>query len=181
MDSKKGQFVKNSISKSELNNLIAPEIKNDGFYQIIQEIVKDENIDTVLEIGSSAGEGSTEAFVHGMRLNPNKPKLFCIEISKPRFSKLKKHYEKDPFVKCYSVSSVSLDQFASPAEVTQFYHTINTNLNFYPLERILGWLNQDIDYVKHSGLPLSGIQLIKKENNIKYFDAVLIDGSEFTG
>jgi predicted O-linked N-acetylglucosamine transferase (SPINDLY family)/ADP-heptose:LPS heptosyltransferase len=181
MNSTGSQFVKSRISKSELNNLIPPEIKNDGFYRAIQKITEDEKINNVLEIGSSAGEGSTEAFVRGMRSNPNKPKLFCIEISKPRFFKLKKQYKKDSFVKCYNVSSVSIDEFSSPTEVTQFYHTFNTNLNLYPLERVLDWLRQDIEYAKHSGVSSSGIQLIKKENNINNFDVVLIDGSEFTG
>ncbi|MHC5832091.1 MAG: hypothetical protein ACYT04_92970, partial [Nostoc sp.] len=56
-----------------------------------------------------------------------------------------------------------------------------TNLNLYPLERVLGWLRQDIEYVNKSGVSDNGIQKIKKENNIDCFDLVLIDGSEFTG
>lgn len=62
--------MNNDIANSELNRLIPPEIKNDEFYTAIQELARKENIKTVLEIGSSSGEGSTEALVRGL---PEKP------------------------------------------------------------------------------------------------------------
>lgn len=172
--------MNSEMTNSELNQLIPPEIKNDEFYAAIQKLAREEDIKTVLEIGSSSGGGSTEAFVTGLRDNPNKPTLFCMEVSKTRFAELTKNYENDSFVKCYNVSSVSLKQFPNENEIIEFYNTTQTNLNFYPLERILGWLKQDIDYVKNSGDP-NGIIKIKQENNIDFFDLVLIDGSEFTG
>ena len=61
------------IEKSELNCLIPAEIKNDDFYACIQKLAQIEDIATILEIGSSSGAGSTEAFVTGMRNNPNHP------------------------------------------------------------------------------------------------------------
>jgi hypothetical protein len=68
--------MNNKITNSELNRLIPPEIKNDEFYTAIHKIAREEDIKTILEIGSSSGEGSTEAFVIGLRENPNKPILF---------------------------------------------------------------------------------------------------------
>ncbi|WP_071190211.1 FkbM family methyltransferase [Trichormus sp. NMC-1] len=173
--------MNNEISNSELNRLIPPEIKNDEFYTAIHRIARQEDIKTVLEIGSSSGEGSTEAFVMGLRENPNHPILFCMEISKPRFAELQNRYSNDLFVKCYNFSSVSLESFPKQQEVIDFYRSNITNLNLYPLELILSWLNQDIEYVKNSGVADSGIKRVKQENNIDYFDVVLIDGSEFTG
>ena len=173
--------MSNKITNSELNRLIPPEIKNDEFYTAIHKIAKEEDIKTVLEIGSSSGEGSTEAFVMGLRQNPNKPVLFCMEISKTRFAELQNRYKNDLFVKCYNFSSVSLENFPEQQEVINFYRSNITNLNLYPLELILSWLNQDIEYVKNSGVADAGIRRIKQENNIEYFDVVLIDGSEFTG
>ena len=166
---------------SQLNFLIPPEIKNDEFYEIIQKLAKEEDIRTVLEIGSSAGEGSTEAFVTGLRQNPNHPILFCMEISKPRFAALQQRYANNFFVKAYNVSSVSLQQFPNEQQVQEFYKTIPTILNNYPIEEIIRWLRQDIEYVKNSGVPSDGIFRIKRENEIDVFDLVLIDGSEFTG
>ncbi|MEY3333612.1 MAG: hypothetical protein RLZZ176_1912, partial [Cyanobacteriota bacterium] len=93
--------MNNPINNSSLNQLIPPEIKNDEFYAAIQKLAREENITTVLEIGSSSGAGSTEAFVTGIRNNPNRPNLFCMEVSQIRFEQLNKRYEKDKFVKCY--------------------------------------------------------------------------------
>lgn len=173
--------MNNNLLNSELNNLIPPEIKNDEFYTAIQRLAREENIKTVLEIGSSSGQGSTQAFVTGLRQNPNKPTLFCMEVSKTRFAELKKTYEKDDFVKCYNISSVSIEKFTSEQEIIDFYNNIRSNLNFYPLQQVLGWLQQDLEYVSNSEVSVNGIQLIKQENNIDFFDLVLIDGSEFTG
>ncbi|QSV54662.1 MAG: FkbM family methyltransferase [Dolichospermum sp. UKL201] len=173
--------MNNEITNSELNRLIPPEIKNDEFYTAIHRIAREEDIQTVLEIGSSSGEGSTEAFVIGLRENPNKPILFCMEISKPRFAELQNRYKNELFVKCYNFSSVSLESFPEQQEVINFYQSNRTNLNLYPLEQVLNWLQQDIEYVKNSGVADAGINKIKQENNIEDFDVVLIDGSEFTG
>ena len=45
----------------------------------------------------------------------------------------------------------------------------------------MNWLDQDIDYIKLSNVNQNGIEFIKEQNNIDFFDVVLIDGSEFTG
>lgn len=173
--------MENNVFNYELNRLIPPEIKNDEFYRAIQNLAKNEDIKTVLEIGSSSGQGSTEAFVTGLRANPNQPMLFCLEISKPRFVELQNTYKDDRFVKCYNLSSVSLEQFADEAEVITFYKSNQTNLNYYPLEQVINWLHQDTQYIKQSGVSGRGIKKIQEENNIEFFDVVLIDGSEFTG
>ncbi|GCL36873.1 glycosyl transferase, group 1 [Sphaerospermopsis reniformis] len=173
--------MNNQTKNSELNHLIPPEIKNDEFYTAIQEIARKEEIKTVLEIGSSSGAGSTEAFVTGMRQNHNRPILFCMEVSEPRFNELKKRYENEDFVRFYNISSVPIESFPDEQEVINFYEKTNNNLKFYPLDRVLNWLHQDIEYVKESGFSENGIRKIKNENNIDYFDIVLIDGSEFTG
>lgn len=173
--------MSDKLSNSELNRIIPAEIKNDEFYAAIQKIAREEDIKTILEIGSSSGEGSTEAFVTGIRKNPNKPTLFCMEVSKARFTELQTRYAPDDFVRCYNVSSVSLEKFPDESEVIKFYTSTRSNLNYYPLDRVLGWLRQDIEYVKSSGVGGDGINKIKEDNNIQFFDAVLIDGSEFTG
>ncbi len=165
-----------------LKHVIPPEIKEDDFYYLIQKLARTERLSTVLEIGSSAGEGSTEAFVNGLSENPHgAPQLFCMEVSKPRYAELARRYADKPFVHCYNTSSVPLKGFPSPKEVEAFYHDTKTSLNNYPLDRVLGWLAQDIDYVGCAGMDEDGIERVKRENDIDYFDMVLIDGSEFTG
>jgi len=173
--------LQEKVAKSELNKIIPPEIKHDEFYNEIVNLARRKEIQTVLEIGSSAGGGSTEAFVRGLRENPGSPTMYCMEISKARFAELKDRYKSDAFVKCYNVSSVSLGDFPSKAEVKKFYSSTKTNLNQYPLEQVLGWLQQDIEYVKGAGVEQDGIRIIREDSNIQNFDLVLIDGSEFTG
>jgi len=167
--------------QSSLDTLIPPEIKNDEFYQTLELIAREEDIRTVLEIGSSSGSGSTEAFVNGLNNNPNNPHLFCMEISQSRFNALRERYENYSFVNCYHASSVPLESFPTEDEIIKFYQTNQTNLNLYPLEQVLDWWRQDTEYLKKSGVNSRGIQKIKEENNIDVFDVVLIDGSEFTG
>jgi FkbM family methyltransferase len=174
-------MINHLTGNSNLNRLIPGEIKDDEFYTFIHDLSRNEKLRTVLEIGSSSGQGSTHAWVTGLRENSDQPSLFCLEISKTRFAELEKYYAGDRFVHCYNASSVSVEQFASEQEVIEFYQTISSNLNTYPLEQVLHWLDQDKAYLTQSGVPENGIQLIKRDHNIDFFDAVLIDGSEFTG
>src|SRR6267154_5149422 len=58
------------------------EIKDDAFYYCIERLAREADLRTILEIGSSAGGGSTEAFVKGIRRNPARPTLFCMEVSR---------------------------------------------------------------------------------------------------
>ena len=165
----------------DISNMIIADIKYDELYDTIQAIAREETLQTILEIGSSTGQGSTEAFALGIQDNPNQPILFCVEVLKALFRELQKRYADNPQIKCYNASTVSWNQFPSEAEVIQFYDSVPTNLRNYSLELVLEWLQRDREYVKNSGLPCNAIELIKQEHEIDYFDAVLIDGSEFTG
>lgn len=175
------QGQERELDQSELNRVIAPEIKDDALYSLIKQLAATEKLDAVLEIGSSAGGGSTEAFVAGLSQNSGNPKLFCIEVSKPRFEQLQRTYASYPFVFCYNRSSVSLDEFPSPEAVTKFYHETASGLVKFPLEQVLDWLRQDMQYVREAGVEAGAIEAIAAEHGITAFDMVLIDGSEFTG
>lgn len=166
-----------------LNQIIPPEIKNDMFYSALKMMASAPAIKNILEIGSSSGQGSTQAFVEAIRSrsDADSVRLFCMEISRERFAALQAAYAGDAFVKCYNYSSVALHEFPSADEVRTFYNGTRTVLSAYPLDTILGWLQQDLDYVAASGLDFNGIRRIQQETGIHKFDMVLIDGSEFTG
>jgi hypothetical protein len=166
---------------SELDRLIAPEILDDAFHAALRWLAEHEALRHVLEIGSSAGGGSTTALAAGLARNPGGPQLHCMELSVPRFAELRAAYAAYPFVHCYNMSSVPVARFPSEDEVAAFYRTHPTSLNRYELERVLGWLRQDKAYVASSGVPQDGIARIKAAQGIERFDMVLIDGSEFTG
>ncbi len=176
-----GNGVKTQQSESQLDHTIPPEIKEDELYHEIQRLAREEKLTHVLEIGSSGGAGSTEAFVRGIGENANRPTLYCMEISKPRFTALSETYKHLSYVRCYNTSSVALNRFPNQQQVIEFYRSTPSILNNFPEAEILRWLQQDIDYIRSWGGDENGIQRIKRENNIENFDAVLIDGSEFLG
>jgi len=167
--------------EAKLDHLIPAEITNDALAQVIEDVASTEGIHEILEIGSSAGDGSTAAWVRGALRNPALPRLHCIEVSAERHAALVKRWSEYPFVRCYNVSSVPLEGFPSASDVTSFYRDVPSRLRDFELETVLGWLQQDVDYVRVHGLSSRGIRDIKALHDIDTFDAVLIDGSEFTG
>jgi len=86
------------------------------------------------------------------------------------------------FVHGYNTSSVPAASFPAPDAVTRFYREERSKLRNVRLEKVLGWLQADLDYLTaHPDLDAAGIRRIKDQTGIAVFDAVLIDGSEFTG
>jgi hypothetical protein len=166
-----------------MENIIQPEILNDEFHATLKKYASRHDLKTFLEIGSSSGGGSTDAFVTGIkqRHDPSEVRLFCMEVSRIRFKALANHYAAEDFVRCYNISSIAANELPSKEEVINFYNSTQTTLNNYPLETVLDWLRQDVEYIKNSGSDVNGIRLIKQANHIQNFDMVLIDGSEFTG
>jgi hypothetical protein len=166
-----------------LNQIIPPEISGDVFYDSLLALARDPSLQTFLEIGASSGEGSTHALTTGLRsrLDVANTRLFCLEMSSERFTLLASRYRDDAFVYCYNLSSVLLADFPSEEEVTFFYNNTRTNLNLTPLATVLGWLREDIDYLRSRAQTVNGIEQIKAAHGIESFDCVLIDGSEFTG
>jgi hypothetical protein len=164
-----------------LDAIIRPEILNDDFSRVIYQIAATQPLKHILEIGSSSGQGSTAAWVQGISVNPNKPQLHCIELSKPRFNILSQHYANNLQVNCYWASTVGLSDFPSQEEVSQFYRTVSSKLRTWPLEMVLGWLRADMKYLQEQEAPEDGIKQALKATGQNSFDAVLIDGSEFTG
>lgn len=174
-------FVCTHLFSSNLDRIIPPEVVNDSFYDAIYKLSQNKSVKTILEIGSSSGNGSTEAFVRGMVKNPNQPTLYCIELSYPRFLALQQRYRYNPFVICYNVSSVPPEAFPSEEEVLYFMRTEDTSLRGTPESEVIRWLREDLEYLQRFNVSHHGIELIKSERKIEHFDLVLIDGSEFTG
>lgn len=169
------------MNTSVLDAIIPGEIKNDSFYDALRGLAMLPEVETILEIGSSAGGGSTEAFVSGLKDRSDPASLYCMEVSATRFAQLRDTYRTYPFVHCFNVSSVPLSDFPSHQAVGEFWDTVQSGLRAYPKATVLGWLDADLDYVKSHGFDANGIQLIKADRGIEQFDVVLIDGSEFTG
>ena len=108
---------------SEVNFGLPPEIHGDAFHRTLFELAKRADLRTFLEIGSSSGEGSTQALVSVVRTRADRRdvKMFCMEISHTRFEDLKSNYAADGFVHYYHISSVPAASFASPEEIEHFH------------------------------------------------------------
>jgi hypothetical protein len=161
-----------------LDNLISPEIINDELSLILEKLAYRPDIKTILEIGSSSGEGSTAALYRGCCNKDTK--LFCMEVSDVRFDKLMENYP-NGFIDGFNMASIFPFEFPSEEEITVFYNTVKTNLNNFPLKEVLRWLKQDLDYIEDNIVSCGGIEYIQAVYHTKTFDLVLIDGSEFTG
>jgi Glycosyl transferases group 1 len=92
------------------------QMKDDEFFSSIQKLVREEDIKTVLVIGASSGEGSTEAILTGAKENRNKPTVVCINITVPRFIKLQKLYANNSVVKCYDFPSMSVEDYSDECD-----------------------------------------------------------------
>jgi hypothetical protein len=165
----------------QLDDLIPAEITGDSLSELIEEVASTEGVREILEIGSSTGEGSTSAWVRGALRNQVRPRLHCIEVSAERHAALLGRWGRHEFVHCHHVSSIPVECFPSPTEVEAFYQDIPSRLRDFDLATVLGWLQQDVDYLRDHGLSSLGIAQIKERYGIEVFDAVLIDGSEFAG
>jgi hypothetical protein len=161
--------------------LIPPEIKDDAFYRTLTDIAARPDVATILEIGASSGDGSTEALVAGGLRNPRHPHLYCLELSRVRFDALQQRWAHLSWVHCYNLSSVPVQALPSRETVEMFYEGRDTRLRRFPLSQVLDWLEQDRSYMAARGGGDCGIDRAKLDAQVKDFDAVLIDGSEFTG
>jgi hypothetical protein len=163
-----------------LETIIPPEIHGCEFAALLTECAARPDIKTILEIGSSTGEGSTAAIVKGMGMVPHEKVLFCVEMSEVRMAKLAQRYAgRHNIFPCFG-SSVASGDYLTPYEVREFYEQKHTNLNNYPLDEVLQWLKQDLNACaacenQHV------IETIRFTRDIHAFDMVLIDGSAFTG
>lgn len=169
-------------------DIIPPEIKNDKFYySIIDLLANEKEIKNVIEIGASSGEGSTEALIIGKLKhqkqypNNNPINIYSLEVCKERYNKLKTRYENIEHFYPYNVSSVSIEHFPAKKNIIDFYKSTPTSLNQYPIDIILSWYDNDINYIIKNNIKQNGIETIKKITGINNFDLALIDGSEFTG
>jgi hypothetical protein len=161
-----------------MNNAIAipAEIKNDELYDKIVTTIRmfSSEIKTVLEVGASSGDGSTEALIIGMAGLGGKT-LYTIEANPLRYTNLVARYKGLDWVKPLNGSSVRLDEYMSKDDVKFFHKNTPTQLNEYSLETVLSWYDDETSCVANWNIPAGLIDTIEKP------DMVLLDGSPFTG
>lgn len=171
----------NNSGPNSSNQAGSTEQPTDGLLAWLERLAKHVEVRNALEISSSGGAGTTQAFIRGLSQNTNKPKFFCVEAAKPRFEALRNLCAHLPWVYCFNESSLPVEKFPTRAALDEFYKSKRTSLNKHGLNEVLSWLEEDRLYVEKSGV--NGNAIAKAQAGIGggFFDLVLIDGSEFLG
>lgn len=159
-----------------MNNLIAPEIVNDDFAVALEHLVARQPVKSILELGASAGDGSTACFMRGMHVN-TEARLYSLEASKERFAELQKRYNNRARITCINAFSVPFEQWLTPAIIDRLVLPFGCEFGGDDFKR---WLKQEQDYLAESGVATNGIEQAMTLNGGP-FDLVLIDSSLFTG
>jgi hypothetical protein len=163
-----------------LETIIPPEIADCELSSHLTALARRPDVRTILEIGSSAGDGSTQAIVNGMIEVEHEQELFCVEMSNVRFEALCARYAALPWVHCFHGSSVPLSGYLTPEQVVAFYNDHETNLNQYPLKTVLEWLSQDLAALEGC-YERNLIESIRPFSGWMAFEMAILDGSAFTG
>ena len=141
-----------------------------------------DGIDRIIEIGPSAGQGSTRAIFDGVRSRTSSYELHLVEIDNLRCQLLRKKFRKNRNIHIHHASSVLEHDFPAWGKVEDFYVNVQTNLNRKSIDIVRKWYDSEINRIIL--LPASkkdAIRKILKSSTEKVFDLALIDGGEFTG
>lgn len=144
----------------------------DTFGQAIAGTIRALAIETVLEVGSFDGLGSTEVFIEALR-HAAAPRLTCLEADPERYRELVLNTIRHPWVECVCQSSISMDSL-TPRDFDRDVWDSPFNLLRYPREVVRGWWDETMRH-------LLDVEAGYLETNRETYDAALIDGNEFTG
>lgn len=153
------------------------QLNTNPLHMMLYQLAHQASIQTLLEVGSADGSGST-AILHAA-LSPES-RLFCLEAHPERYSALKSRYAEDERVIPLPYLSVFPPQFPTWQEIMNHWHQGQSLLRRYPLLEIESWYRGEKQLAAQAEA-VSGIAWIQAQYQIKTFDLVLLDGAEFLG
>jgi hypothetical protein len=154
--------------------------KHDAFGSKIIEIVRQYNINKILEIGSWDGTGSTQCFIEGMQDLDNKH-LICLEVEPNKVQNLIQNTKHLPWVNVVCQTTITYDQliYKNFEEIwtSPFNGIVKDDNGGEPFKKALveSWFNQDIEKMK-----MHKSSYITDHKN-DFYQGVMIDGGEFNG
>jgi predicted O-methyltransferase YrrM len=144
----------------------------DSFGQAITATIRAYAFESVLEVGSFDGLGSTQVFLEALR-HASDPTLVCLEADPARYRQLLVNTAQQPWVRCVCQSSISLASL-TPQNFDQDVWESPYNALRYPRELVHGWWVAGQTF-------LEGVHAGYLESLNETFDVALIDGDEFCG
>ena len=140
---------------------------NDSFGKALAKY--SEGLDVGLEIGGGTGDGSTQCI--------RTKRLFSIENHPDRIGRHSMNLSARGGVAINGTATLP-KLWMNQLDVAEFYGTNKTTLNQYPLDQVLGWYHECIEFAQPYST--NAIEDIHFEHNVD-FNFVLIDGSPFSG
>jgi hypothetical protein len=145
---------------------------HDEFGQAIRSVICAAGYESVLEIGSFDGLGSTQVFIEALG-HAQSPRMICLETDEERFAALVKNVAHASWVVPLRQPSISLGSFTPEEFERDVWESPHNHLR-YPHEAVRGWWEETLGCY-HESVP--GFL----EVSIEKFDVVLVDGDEFSG
>jgi len=128
-----------------------------------------EGLDVGLEIGGGTGDGSTQCI--------RTKRLFSIENHPDRIGRHSMNLSARGGVSVKGTATLP-SLWMNQLDIAEFYGTNKTTINQYPLDQVLGWYHECIEFAQpYSTNAIEDIHIEHKVN----FNFVLIDGSPFSG
>jgi hypothetical protein len=128
-----------------------------------------EGLDVGLEIGGGTGDGSTQCI--------ETKKLFSIENHPDRIGRHSMNLSAKGGVAIKGTATLP-KLWMNQLDIAEFYGTNKTALNQYPIDQVLGWYHECIEFAQPYST--NAIEDIHFDHNVD-FNFVLIDGSPFSG
>ena len=140
---------------------------NDSFGKALAKY--SDGLEVGLEIGGGTGDGSTQCI--------RTKRLFSIENHPDRIGRHSMNLSAKGGVSVNGTATLP-KLWMNQLDIAEFYGTNKTALNQYPLDQVLGWYHECIEFAQpYSTNAIEDIHIEHKVN----FDFVLIDGSPFSG
>jgi len=140
---------------------------NDSFGKALAKY--SEGLDVGLEIGGGTGDGSTQCI--------RTKRLFSIENHPDRIGRHSMNLSARGGVSVNGTATLP-KLWMNQLDIAEFYGTNKTTLNQYPLDQVLGWYHECVEFAQPYST--NAIEDIHFEHNVD-FNFVLIDGSPFSG
>lgn len=155
---------------------MTPEITiNDEFGRTIYKVIKKYKPNTILEIGSGNGFGSTTCIINA--LNDEKidiSKFICLENCQENIKDLLLNIKRCPKASWNDLSSISYNSFLPKDFDKDVWNSPYNKITSYSKELVKCWYDRDVEYLKQ-------IKIGFLDQDDTRWDVVLIDGGEFNG